>query len=206
MASRYGQPNRKKFDSAPMSELVFASANIMELAGYHTPEMPRNMKTTKQWRTQDIHQSTWRLETLQDLDPALTEKFNGASPIEYKIYCRTIGSKACFVYRSDMECMYQMNADGKTSSPLTRETQAARIPYFLEGIDGFPKDLAIAESPFLESWQTPSHDSSGVAFTSNAFDTIILSNYGKLPNSNTASPKAKNGIVSSIRNWYGISK
>lgn len=201
MGSRYANPDRKTFDKTPMSDLVFASANIIELAGYHTPDMPRNMKTTKEWRTPDIHQSSWRLETLQDIDPAVAEKFGGASPIEYKIYCQTLGSKACFVYRSDMELMYQMNPDNKTSSPISKEAQMARIPYFLEGLDGFPKDIAIAESPILESWRTPNPGLSGTEFNSNVFDTIIATNYGELPARNDASAKAKKSIVGSIRNW-----
>lgn len=206
MSSTYGQPNRKKFDHTPMSDLVFASANIIDLAGYNTPEMAMNVKTTKEWRTNDPHQSLWRLETILEPNPDEATPYNGASPVEYKLHLRTIGSKACFVYRSNAEWMGTLNEGEKTSQLMNRETQDARIPELLQGLNGFPKDLAIAEYPIMESWPTHSHEQSGVAFNSNMFDTIILRNYGIPPHTNNASPKTKRRLTNTIRNWYGIGK
>lgn len=206
MASRYGQPNRRKFDNIPMSDLVFASANIIDLAGYRTPEMAPNVKTTREWRTNDFHQSSWRLETILEPDQQEAEPYNGASPVEYRLHRQTIGSKACFVYHSNTEWMGTLSDDKTTNYLMTKEVQTARIPDLIQGLNGFPKDLAIAEYPIMESWPAYGDEQSGIASSSNAFDAIIISNYSKLSDSNSASPKAKKGIIDSIRNWYGISK
>lgn len=202
MRSRFGSPNRKTFDTTPLSGLLFASANVIDLAGYNTPEMPSNIKTTKEWTSNDIHRSTWHLEALQDPDIEKAKRFDGVSPVQYKLYRRTLGAKVCFVYGTNAEWMNRCNIDERTTTNVDNDEQAAHIPELIQGLSDFPKDIAVAEYPILETWHVPNHSRVGVQFNNNVFGTIIAQNYGQITDKNNTPIAARKGIASSLRNWY----
>lgn len=206
MGARYGQPDRRKFDNSPMSNLVFMSANIIELAGFNEPEMAPNVRKTFSWQSQDIHQSVWRLEAIQDPDPALSEKYDGVSPVQYQLHRKTIGTHACFLYRSDMERLGTLSPNGMVNNLVSKEVQDLRIPELLDGLDAFPKDLAITQSPILQYWSSPDYLPSAVEYNSNVFDTIIARNYGYASDKISVDPKPRKSFLDTIRNWYGIDR
>lgn len=204
MNTEFGPQKRKNsLEKGSMADLLFESANIIDLAGYRTPEMAPNVRIAKAWL--DDENSWWWLEALQDVESPLLKAPDGVPPTIYKLGRKTIGSQMHFIYRSDDPQIGILHEDGRTYSHLDRKIQPYRTSEILRGLGFFPKDQGLAERPYPEQWgRNRDHELSGVDQVRALFDEIVWDNYGEIPSRKNTSSKVKKNLFAGVRTWLGL--